>query len=345
MSATAGDRQGQRVPAPARTAASAGGSRADRRPPTRIRLLELAARVAPRLPRLPLILAAELAGEVRYRRQPAVAARVRANLRRVCEWLAANDLATPRVRRAATDPAALERLVRSAFRHHARTYLELLVVPSLGDDEVERLIALADPQLLDEAMRPGHPAILVGLHLGSIELQSMTVRRRTGAPTTTTMESVADPDLQAWFERSRRSAGVRIVGLRAARRELLAALGRGETVGLVADRDVTGGGMPVELFGAPAPLPIGPALLAVESGAPVYVGAIRRFGRDRYRGDLIALDAPADARRRERVLALLHAEARAFERLIAPAPDQWWSVFFPIWPDLEPAGAPEAHRA
>lgn len=319
--------------------------RGRRRPPSRIRLLELAVRVLPRLPRLPLVLAAELTGEVRYRRQPILAARVRANLRRTCAWLVANDCATPRVRRAATDPSALERLVRSAFRHHARTYLELLVVPSLGDDEVERLITLAEPRLVDEAMRPGHPAILVGLHLGSIELQAMTVRRRTGTPTTTTMESVADPDLQAWFERSRQAAGVRIVGLRAARRELLAALGRGETVGLVADRDITGGGMPVELFGAPARLPIGPALLAVESGAPVYVGAIRRIGRDRYRGDLIVLEAPPAARRREQVLALLHAEARAFERLIAPAPDQWWSVFFPIWPDLEPAGAPEAHRA
>ncbi|MBM4408538.1 MAG: lysophospholipid acyltransferase family protein [Chloroflexi bacterium] len=316
-----------------------------RRPPLRIRLLESAVRVLPRLPRLPLILAAELAGEVRYRLQPVVAARARANLRRVCTWLADNDRATPRVLRAAADPAALEGLVRSAFRHHARTYLEALLLPSLADDELERLVALAEPAIVHEAMRPGHPAILVGLHLGPIELQALTVRRRTGASTTTPMESVADPDLQAWFERSRKAAGVRVVALGAARRELLAALRRGEVVGLVADRDITGGGMPVELFGAPATLPIGPALLAVESGAPVYVGAIRRIGRDRYRGDLIALDAPADDRRRERVLALLHAEARAFERLIAPAPDQWWSVLFPIWPDLEPAAVAEAHRA
>ena len=27
--------------------------------------------------------------------------------------------------------------------------------------------------------------------------------------------------------------------------------------------------------------------------------------------------------------------AAAFETLIADAPDQWWAVFFPIWPDLE----------
>ena len=35
------------------------------------------------------------------------------------------------------------------------------------------------------------------------------------------------------------------------------------------------------------------------------------------------------------VTAFLDQQARIFERQIAQAPDQWWAVFFPIWPDLE----------
>ena len=31
--------------------------------------------------------------------------------------------------------------------------------------------------------------------------------------------------------------------------------------------------------------------------------------------------------------------AAAFEDLIADAPDQWWAIFFPIWPDLEAEAA------
>jgi hypothetical protein len=27
----------------------------------------------------------------------------------------------------------------------------------------------------------------------------------------------------------------------------------------------------------------------------------------------------------------MSAEARAFERAVADAPEQWWTVFFPIW--------------
>ena len=322
-----------------------GGSAADGRgkhAPLRIRLLDVLVRVAPRLPWTPLVLGAELAGEVRYRFSPEVAARVRRNLGRVCAWLVANGTATPRVRRAASDPAALERLVRSAFRHHARTYLEMLLAPSMSVAELNRRLDLARPDLVEATIGPDRRAILVGLHLGSVELPAILVHQRTGTATTTPMETIADPELQRWIERTRGAVGLTSVGLGGARRALRAALDRGEIVGIVADRDITGGGMPVTLFGAPASIPIGPALLAVETETPVFVGAIHRVGRSRYRGELIALESPPPGVRRERVLALLHAEARAFERIIAPVPDQWWTVFFPIWPDLEPR--PEDER-
>ena len=47
---------------------------------------------------------------------------------------------------------------------------------------------------------------------------------------------------------------------------------------------------------------------------------------------------PTEGTRRERVTAYLAAEARAFERFVAAAPEQWLAVFHPIWPDLERAG-------
>jgi hypothetical protein len=30
------------------------------------------------------------------------------------------------------------------------------------------------------------------------------------------------------------------------------------------------------------------------------------------------------------------ALAAAMEEAVAVAPEQWWSIFFPIWPDLDP---------
>jgi KDO2-lipid IV(A) lauroyltransferase len=162
------------------------------------------------------------------------------------------------------------------------------------------------------------------------------------------MEAVDDPALQGWFERTRGSLGVRIVGLRAARRALLAELKAGGQVGIVADRDIAGGGIETPLFGSPAPMPIGPALLALESGAPIYAVGVRRLSDGRVAGRLIPVPVATEGSRRERIAATLRAEAAAFETLIAAAPDQWSAVFFPIWPDLAgpgpeaPAGPPPA---
>jgi KDO2-lipid IV(A) lauroyltransferase len=159
------------------------------------------------------------------------------------------------------------------------------------------------------------------------------------------MESVDDPPLQRYFVRTRGALGVRIVSLREARRELLAAIRRGDPVGLVADRDIAGGGLPVRLFGAEARLPIGPALLAVETGAAIYLAAIRRVAVGRYAGRLIEVPVPAEGSRRERIAGALAAEARAFEQAIAEAPEQWWAVFFPIWPDADEVAARPEGRA
>jgi KDO2-lipid IV(A) lauroyltransferase len=162
------------------------------------------------------------------------------------------------------------------------------------------------------------------------------------------METLTDPELQDWFIRTRGAVGVRIVGLREARRELLAALRDGTSVGLVGDRDLTGGGALTELFGAPARLPLGPALLAIESRAALFVAAVRRAPGGRYIGGVERVDVPTEGTRRERATITTERIARAFERVVERAPEQWWAVFFPIWPDLEEAsgdaetGAPRA---
>ena len=69
---------------------------------------------------------------------------------------------------------------------------------------------------------------------------------------------------------------------------------------------------------------------------------MRRGSRGQYRGRVLPVEVPVDGTRRERVMTTMHHLAAAFEELIADAPDQWWAVFFPIWPDLEAAAAVEA---
>jgi phosphatidylinositol dimannoside acyltransferase len=300
----------------------------------RARALRTASWLACHLPERPLVGAADLAGGLWYRATPGRAARARRNLHRVTTWLADRDRGTPLARAAARDSRALERLVRYAYRHAARYYLEVARTPALTPTDLEERIDVETPEGVADAFTPGRPSIFVGLHFGAIELPALFLAVRVGGAVAP-METLTDPDLQDWFVRTRGAAGVRIVGLREARRELTAALRAGTSVGLVGDRDLTGGGTLTELFGAPARLPLGPALLAVETGAPIFVVAVRRVPGGRYVGGVERVDVPAEGSRRERATATTERIAGAFERVIERAPEQWWAVFFPIWPDLD----------
>jgi lauroyl/myristoyl acyltransferase len=294
--------------------------------------------LACRLPEGPLMRLASLSGDLWYRLAPGRAAQARRNLRRVSQSLAASGRGSTTVRAAATDPAALERLVRSAFRHAARYYVEVARNPGVTRAFVAERLQMDTPELIAEAIAPGRAVLFVGLHFGSVEMGVIYLAFEVGE-TVTPMETIADAGLQAYFERTRGVAGIRLVGLREARRALTDALHNGIPVGLVGDRDLTGGGTPIPLFGAPAMLPMGPAMLAVETGVPTYGMTVRRVGGGHFRGKLIPIEVPAEGTRRERVVTVMTRLAAAFEELIADAPDQWWAVFFPIWPDLEAEAA------
>ena len=123
-----------------------------------------------------------------------------------------------------------------------------------------------------------------------------------------------DPGLQAWFVRTRGAVGFRIVGLREARRELLAALRAGRSVGLVGDRDLTGGGTLVPALRGTGDAPARAGAAGHRAGAPTYVVGVRRAGAGRYVGRLDPVAVPAEGRRRERVTARRPPIARAFER-------------------------------
>ena len=286
------------------------------------------------LPERPLTRVAWALGGLLYTTQPARRRLVRANLERVCAYLVDANMASPRTAAAARDGRALDGLTRDAFGHYVLSYLEGATVRRYAAAaQLERVLP-DDAAVAEKAFAPGRtgPTIVVGLHFGAVEIPALWATAR-GVPITAPMETVADPAIQSYFERSRGGTGLRIVPLEGAAARVRAALANNETVALVADRTLSGSGARVTLFGAPARLPAGPAVLALETGAPTWVVATRRAGA-RYRTRIVRLEVAATGTSRERLRGFVQQQVAAFERVIADAPEQWWTLFFPIWDDI-----------
>ena len=244
------------------------------------------------LPEGPLVRLADLAGDLWYRAAPDRAAQARRNLRRVVTALAADGRGEPASR---PRPPTHARWSGSSGPRSATTPATTSRWPGRRPSARARSTAAwpsRRPRSWTRPSAPGRRSSSSGSTSGrwrSPRSSSPSASAGAVAP----METIDDPALQAFFVRTRGAAGVRIVGLREARRELLTALRDGTAVGLVGDRDLTGGGVLMPLFGAPAKLPLGPAMLAVESGARPYVVGVRRMGVGRYSGRLERIDGPA----------------------------------------------------
>jgi lauroyl/myristoyl acyltransferase len=305
----------------------------------RARALGVVTQILIAIPEGPVNALGEAAGELWYRAAPERAERARRNYRRVAAHLVGRGLGTPLLRAAATDPAALERLVRLAFRQAVRYYLDMARLPGRSLAELGERLVVETPETVEVAFGAPGPMVFAAMHFGAVEFPALYMVARRGERVTAPMETLDDPALQAWIARTRSSVGVDLVTLRDARRALTAALDDGRAVGMVVDRNVAGGAVEVPFFGADAPLPMGPSLLAMERGLPIWLAAVRRGTDRRYFGRLYRVDLPAEGTRRARLTAGMTALAAAMEEAVAVAPEQWWSIFFPIWPDLDPVAA------
>jgi KDO2-lipid IV(A) lauroyltransferase len=300
----------------------------------RVRLVAAATWLACRLPEPPLLALADLGGRVAYRLATERRRRARRNLTRVVRWLADHDLGSAEVQAAAHDGRALTRLVREAFKFSARYYVQLARAPIVDRAYLERWLVVETPEVLEATLGTPGGRLFVGMHMGWFELPALIAADRRGEPTIVPSETLADADMQAYMIGTRARMGLELIDLSSAKRLLKQSLLDGKVVGLLGDRDITGGGIDTVFFGAPAPFAAGPALLALDTGVTPHVFGVWRDASGVYSVSAEPVPFPAEGSRRERVTGYLAAEARAFERHIARAPEQWLAIFHPIWPDL-----------
>ncbi|MEU5726798.1 phosphatidylinositol mannoside acyltransferase [Micromonospora sp. NPDC047738] len=217
-------------------------------------------RVARALPR-PVVAAAFRAGADRaHRKGGGGTARLRANLRRVVG---------PEVRE-----AELDELVRAGLRSYARYWMDAFRLPALSRQEILAGFRLEGADMLGADVASGRGAVVALPHAGNWDAAGAWVAA-TGWPITTVAERLKPEAVYERFLAFRQGLGMEILPTRGGDRPafdvLLDRVRAGAVVPLLADRDLSARGVEVDFFGARTRMPAGPALLAIRTGAPLYV--------------------------------------------------------------------------
>lgn len=193
------------------------------------------------------------------------------------------------------------------------------------------------------ALARGQGVILVTAHLGNWEVMGHLLER-LGRPVTLVMYDGVAPALRRTLDRLSEGRSFRVLytdGSPASAAGIIAALRRGEIVGMMGDRVLRGRAVAVDFCGARASFPVAPYVVAVASGAPLlYVVAVRT-GRKRY--DLSATPTGAFTYADRRDKDADHARwarefARELEAHLRAHPHQWGN-FFDFWQPSADGGA------
>lgn len=193
-------------------------------------------------------------------------------------------------------------------------------------------------ETLRAALDRGRGVLLLGAHVGSFEaLRVLSTRcpdrdlhivldRRHGAAITELLERVA-PELAARVIDGGGDAASVVLALSEA-------IGRGNMVGLLADRGRPGQATcTVPFLGAPAPFPSGPWQLAAALGVPVMLCFGLYAGGCRYRLHFEPFADPLELPRRGREAALHACVARYAARIeehLRELPYNWFN-FYDFW--------------
>ena len=155
-------------------------------------------------------------------------------------------------------------------------------------------------------------------HIGNWELMAAALAR-SGFPITAIAKESYDPRFTRLIEGERRRFGVEVIhrGQAGSSAATLRALRSGRVLGLLIDQDTRAPGTFVPFFDEPAFTPTGAATLAMRTGAPLVVGAIRRTPRGGHVVDIERCASPADAAEGTASLTA------ALERKIRRHPSQW----------------------
>jgi phosphatidylinositol dimannoside acyltransferase len=219
---------------------------------------------------------------------------------------------------------------REAFALYGRYWFDTFHVLGWSDERVVDSFRFEGIEHVEKGLADGKGVVIALPHTGNWDVGGRAMGLRIG-PVVSVAEHLKPERLFELFLEHRRQLGMEIIDLASDHvgRQLTQRLEQNRIVALVADRDLSGGGVEVEMFGRTRRMPAGPALLALSAGAPLLSGPTYTT-KDGWVEVLTPVSIEPTGKRKDDIIALTRGLAAAFERAIAAAPPDW-HLFQPGW--------------
>lgn len=222
----------------------------------------------------------------------------------------------------------LDDAVAAAYASYGRYYMEAFRADRMDPAWLDERTTTGGFEHLDGVLEQGKGAIILLAHHGSWDVAARWAESH-GYHLACVAEVLRPRRVFRRFVSMREAIGLEIVPLRRGEDltgRLSTVLADNHLVGLLSDRDLSGKAPVVDLFGEPARIPPGPALLNRRTGAPIVPITMLHRPEGRYHLQVLPPLDTDGADLREAVQVTAHG----IEDLIRLAPEQW-HAFQPIF--------------
>ena len=222
-------------------------------------------------------------------------------------------------------PEWRRRVARDAYRHLVREAVQMLRLHGRGLDEIRERTTVEGFEPVREAIETGRGVIMLTGHLGNWEVGAAAMAAR-GVPVDVVAYRQTNPLFDRHWIRLRESVGIRTLLNLDAFKLVPRSLDEGRMVALVADQNQRARGLFVPFFGKLAATAKGPALFALRTDVPIFLGvATREPGwPPRYRVRIREVPVPERGDRRARVRETTRRHVALLEERVRENPEQYF---------------------
>ncbi len=172
--------------------------------------------------------------------------------------------------------ADAEKIIRSLFVKLGQTFLEVMYLPALSPEGVNRYITIENRHYLDEALAKGKGVAVLSAHMGNWEWLGAGLSMY-GFPVASIVKSQPNDQHNRIINEYRQLVGIEMFSRGTT--ELVAAakaLKNGRVLGFFSDQDAGKSGVFIEFLGKMASTPVGLAVFARRLAVPVVPAFIVR---------------------------------------------------------------------
>lgn len=218
----------------------------------------------------------------------------------------------------------INKLAFGSYKSFAITLTEILVMPSISRNKMMNMVKCRNPELILKKMEIGNGVILLSAHFGNWEYIANSIALQIDKKCAVVVKPMRNNLVSNWMNKIRTKWINEVVLLGVSIRQIYAVLRENKLVAMVADQRGPEDSIKLNFFGRKTSILVGPAVLALKTGAPLLYGIAIRQKDYSYYTEMVEIskeNLPEDNEAKIEELSKRHLSY--LESVIRKYPEQW----------------------